>query len=116
MKTLTKIRISTQEVIESQSHPTHILTAGHDEELVEIESDTRPICGQVKDGDGVRNKRPDEIQVPENDPEEVKREQDYQSALNKLATAAGLSKDEKEALKASSRADIKADKKREVKP
>lgn len=99
MKTLTKIRISTQEVIESQSHPTHILAEGPDEELVEIESDTRPVCGQVKDGKGVRNKRQDEIPVIEKTPEEIKKDQDYSAAIEKLAIAAGLSKDEKDAYK-----------------
>jgi len=99
MKTLTKINSATQEVIEAQTHPTHILIAGQGEELVEIESDQRPLCGQVKDGKGVRNKRPEEIIPVEKTPEEIKKEQDYTKALDKIATAAGLSKDEKKALK-----------------
>ena len=105
MKTLTKINIATQEVIESQSHPTHILIAGPGEELVEIECEQRPVCGQVKDGKGVRKKRPDEM--PGKTPEEIKKEQDYDKALDKIATAAGLSKDEKDAYKEKERANVK---------
>ena len=107
MKTLTKINSATQEVIEAQTHPTHILIAGQGEELVEIESEQRPVCGQVKDGKGVRNKRPEEIPVPEKTPAEIKKEQDYDKALDKIATAAGLSKDEKDALKEKERANVK---------
>lgn len=37
--------------------------------------------------------------IPEKTPEEIKKDQDYSAALDKIATNAGLSKDEKEALK-----------------
>lgn len=38
-------------------------------------------------------------QCPTSDPEKDKIDQDYQKALDKISTAAGLSKDEKDALK-----------------
>lgn len=107
MKTLAKIRISDNEVIEAQTHETHILIAGPGEEIVEIDSDTRPLCGMIREGKTVRLKRPEEIHVPVKDPAEAKREQDYSKALDKIATAAGLSKDEKEALKEKERANVK---------
>lgn len=97
MKTLTKIRISTQEVIESKSHPTHILTPCVGEELVEIDSEHRPICGQIKDGNTVRDRRPDEFPILQKDPEEVKKDQDFLSAIAKVAATAKLSLDEKAA-------------------
>lgn len=107
MKTLTKINSATQEVIEAQTHPTHILVAGAGEELVEIESDQRPLCGQVKDGKGVRNKRPDEIPVPPVDPVKEKLEQDRLRALDKIAAIANLSKDEADALKEKTKGDVR---------
>lgn len=44
---------------------------------------------------------------PEVNSEKAKREQDHSKALDKIATAAGLSKDEKEALKEKERANVK---------
>jgi hypothetical protein len=45
--------------------------------------------------------------LPESDSVKEKKEQDYSKALDKIATAAGLSKDEKEALKEKERANVK---------
>ena len=55
-----KVRISDGEVLEVQSHPTHILKAGEGEEIKEVQAE-EAYAGMKLEGQTVRAKRPDEI-------------------------------------------------------
>jgi len=68
-----KVRISDGEVLEVQSHPTHILKAGDGEEIRDVQAD-QAYAGMKLEGQTVRTKRPDEIPERQKTEREVRLE------------------------------------------
>lgn len=70
-----KIRVSDNDILEVESHPSHVLTAGAGESLVDYNGPIKPVAGMKLDAGVPRLKRPDEIPARSKTAKEIRLEE-----------------------------------------